>query len=505
MGNSDDQIQGQQKTRWNSRFAFLMAMIGSAVGLGNIWRFNYVLYSQGGGAFLIPYITAIIVMGLPFLILEYGVGYHLRDSLSNILKRIKPYLEVLGWFILLIVFLILTYYLVIVGWDVIYLALSFFKGWGADPNMFFSNNIVVGGDDLNSITSFVLPMSLITILLWIVLWYTSCKSIDRIEKIVKSLIPLLFLLMAFIVFYSLTLPGHDVGLQALFTPDWSALGNIDIWLAAFGQVLYSLSMGEAVALTYASYLPEGSKLIDNLLVVVASNSFFEIFTAVGVFSILGYMALETGCSVGQVATSGTGLLFIAFPQVFNIMGNFAYILGPVFFLCVLFAGLTSIVGMFEPIVNAMSAKFGLSRTKAATIVGLTGLCVSLIYTTGSGNFILTVVDEFFSEFALLLGVILQVIIFGWFYSIEKIVPILNENSSIHVGKKWIFTIKFLLPIILTIIWLSGVAGLIGTQDGATVLIEAVVTVMFIVVPIVLTLLPEKKSDVNLNPAIEESS
>ncbi len=191
MGNSDDQIQGQQKTRWNSRFAFLMAMIGSAVGLGNIWRFNYVLYSQGGGAFLIPYITAIIVMGLPFLILEYGVGYHLRDSLSNILKRIKPYLEVVGWFILLIVFLILTYYLVIVGWDVIYLALSFFKGWGADPNMFFSNNIVVGGDDLNSITSFVLPMSLITILLWIVLWYTSCKSIDRIEKIVKSLIPLL--------------------------------------------------------------------------------------------------------------------------------------------------------------------------------------------------------------------------------------------------------------------------------------------------------------------------
>ncbi|MCI5866953.1 MAG: sodium-dependent transporter [Methanosphaera sp.] len=502
MTQSSNQIS---KTRWSSTFAFLMAMIGSAVGLGNIWRFNYVVYSNGGGAFFIPYLCAIIFMGVPFLLIEYGVGYKFRDSFSNILKKIKPCFEVLGWLVMLFLFLDLSYYMIVLGWDCIYFILSFFKGWGADPNMFFNANLIVGGMNLDSLTTFVLPVTAVTIILWAVLWYISHKSIDAIEKTVKILIPLMFFLMIFIVFYSLTLPGHDVGLQALFTPDWSALGNIDIWLAAFGQVLYSLSMGEAVALTYASYLPEGSKLIDNLLVVVASNSFFEIFTAVGVFSILGYMALETGCSVGQVATSGTGLLFIAFPQVFNIMGNFAYILGPVFFLCVLFAGLTSIVGMFEPIVNAMSAKFGLSRTKAATIVGLIGLCVSLIYTTGSGNFILTVVDEFFSEFALLLGVILQVIIFGWFYSIEKIVPILNENSSIHVGKKWIFTIKFLLPIILTIIWLSGVAGLIGTQDGATVLIEAVVTVMFIVVPIVLTLLPEKKSDVNLNPAIEESS
>ncbi|MDD6535105.1 MAG: sodium-dependent transporter [Methanosphaera sp.] len=500
MGNSDDQIQGQQKTRWNSRFAFLMAMIGSAVGLGNIWRFNYVLYSQGGGAFLIPYITAIIVMGLPFLILEYGVGYHLRDSLSNILKRIKPYLEVVGWFILLIVFLILTYYLVIVGWDVIYLALSFFKGWGADPNMFFSNNIVVGGDDLNSITSFVLPMSLITILLWIVLWYTSCKSIDRIEKIVKSLIPLLFLLMAFIVFYSLTLPGHMIGLQALFRPKWELLSDPSIWVAAFGQVLFSLSMGLSIAITYASYLPDESEITGNVVAVAFSNSFFELFTAIGVFSILGYMSLQSGLPIDQLATSGAGLSFIVFPQVFNVMGNSAYILGPVFFLCIFFAGLTSLISLFETMRNALSMKFGFTRRKSSTILTIFGLVISLVYTTGSGSFILTIADAFLNNMALILGVILQAVIFGWMYGVEKLIPAINKNSKLKVGKTWTAVIKYILPVILSLLWICEVIDVITFDDINVLIIQIIIAAILIIAPIVLTKLPAK--DENSTPKID---
>ena len=123
----------QATNKWNSSFAFIMAMIGSAVGLGNIWRFSYVVYSNGGGSFFIPYFTAIIIMAIPLLILEYAIGYHFKDSISNILKKIKPKFEYIGWFILVCVFLILTYYMVIIAWDFIYLLLSFFKGWGVAP------------------------------------------------------------------------------------------------------------------------------------------------------------------------------------------------------------------------------------------------------------------------------------------------------------------------------------------------------------------------------------
>ena len=146
-----------------------MAMIGAAIGLGNIWRFSYVLYSQGGGAFFIPYITAIVIMGIPFLIMEYALGYKFKDSLSNILKKVKPYFEFIGWFVAFLVFLVLTYYVVIIGWDCLYLILSFFKGWGADPNMYFNNNIIMGGsENFSGIFTPVIPVSIITIVLWII-------------------------------------------------------------------------------------------------------------------------------------------------------------------------------------------------------------------------------------------------------------------------------------------------------------------------------------------------
>ena len=492
-----EKFENSKRENWGSRFGFIMAAAGSAVGLGNIWRFNYVLYSEGGGAFFIPYFTAILIMGIPFLILEYGVGYKFKDSLSNILKKIKPKLESLGWFVVLAVFLVLTYYIVIVGWDFIYLILSFFKGWGADPNMFFANNIIVGGDNINAITQLVLSVTAITALLWALLWYVSHKSVDGIEKTVKILIPVLFILMIFIVLYALTLPGQMYGITELLKPDWSLLGDVGIWLAAFGQILFSLSMGQAMALTYASYLPEDAKLTDSVLLVVLANSAFEIFTAFGVFSILGFMCLQSGLPIEQVATSGTGLLFIVFPQIFNIMGDVAYILGPLFFLCVLFAGFTSIIALFEPMLNTICMKFKLSRTKAASILTIIGFIISILFTTGAGNYLLTVVDEFLNQFAIVLGVILQAVIFGWIYGVDKIIPLVNKNSKFHVGKLWTIVIKVALPIILTIMWIQGMLELIGSNDHITLAIEAIVTLILIIVPAILTALPEKQlEDVN---------
>ena len=143
------------ENRWGSNLTFVLAMIGSAVGLGNIWRYPYVLYSNGGGAFYIPYLVAILTLAIPFLILEYGVGYHYQSSFTKAIVKIKPKLEVYGWILPVVVFIMTVYYSTIMGWDGIYLFLSFFKGWGADPNTYLNVNLLHSVDSLGGITNFL--------------------------------------------------------------------------------------------------------------------------------------------------------------------------------------------------------------------------------------------------------------------------------------------------------------------------------------------------------------
>ncbi len=261
-----------EKLEWDSSLSFIFAMIGAAVGLGNIWRFSYVLYSNGGGSFFIPYFTAIAIMGIPFLILEYGVGFSFKESFSKILKDINERFEYIAWALVLFVFIVTIYYMVILSWDMVYLLSSFTFSWGADTAAYFTTT-VGGSSDLASAGFLLVPTTICVILMWIVLWYISHKNVDEgIGKVSKVLIPALFVIMAIIVIYALTLPGHMIGVDALLRPRWSMLLDINIWLAAFAQIIFSLSMGQAIALTYASYLPKASKLTDNVLIVVASNS-----------------------------------------------------------------------------------------------------------------------------------------------------------------------------------------------------------------------------------------
>lgn len=479
-------------SQWDSRLSFLMAMIGAAIGLGNIWRYPYVVYSNGGGAFILPYLIAILFLGLPFLILEYGVGYKFKTSLVNTLRKIRSKFEVLGWFVSLIAFLVLTYYVCIIGWDLIYLVLSLFKGWGSNPDVFFSTTLLQSTNSLAGLTTLVWPIVLSLVIIWVIVWFISHKDLNSgISKVTKLLIPSLIVIMAFVIIYSLTLPGASIGYVSLFTPDWGALFNPNIWLAAFGQILFSLSLGWSVIITYASYLPEGSKLTDNGLIVVIANCGFEFFTAIGIFSILGFMALSQGVDINNVVTQGTGLIFVALPTVFNIMGDFAYVLGPLFFLCVFFAGITTTISFLEPLSLAITKKFGVSRKKSTTMLCLIGFFASILFATGSGNYLLGIFDSFLNQFGILFGIICQCIIFGWIYKLEDIVEAINEYSTIKVGKIWKTIIKFIIPVILVIVWISGLYTLFSSGDIVPIVVQIIIAAVLIIVPVILTKLPSE--------------
>ena len=481
-----------KKLEWNSNFAFMMAMIGSAVGLGNIWRFPNVLYSHGGGSFMIPYIVSLFLLGISFVLVEYAVGFKFKRSLARILFAVSKKLEPVAWFILLIVFLIATYYVCVVGWDLIYIVLSLTKAWGANPDLFFANNVLQATDSISGIFKIV-PMVFASVFaIWFMAWFIIKRDLnDGIGNVSKVLLPVLCLIVVGIVAFSLTLPGASIGYTQIFTPDWSALTNLDVWLAAFGQIIFSLSLGMAIAMTYASYLPEGSKLVDNAVIVAFSNSGFEVFNSIGTFSILGFMALTTGMPFNELVTEGTGLAFVVFPQVFNTMGDVAYIIGPLFFICILFAGITSLIALLEGVCYSISEKFLIERKKTATAVCIVGFLISIIFTTGVGSTILGVFDAYLNNFALLFAILLECIIFGWIYKFDDLIEILNNNSSIKVGKTWKTVIKYILPICIAGLWIQGVMSTISTIDTLSSTIMLILTIVLIVVPIIFAKLPAR--------------
>lgn len=484
------------ENQWGSNLSFILAMIGSAVGLGNIWRYPYVLYANGGGAFYIPYIVAILVMGIPFLILEYGVGYNFRSSFPKAIRKINSKCEYLGWLLPVAVFMIMIYYSAILGWDGIYIILSFFKGWGADPNTFFTATLLQSSESYTGLLNFIPLIAVAMLVGWVIIWFISHKDLEKgLGKVSKVLVPLLFIIMIVIVGFSLTLPGASIGLAELFNPDWSLLTHFEIWMAAFGQIVFSLSLGMSIAFTYASYTKDDADLITNTISIALANSLFENFAALGVFSILGYMSLQSGTAVSELVTQGTGLVFIVYPTVFNVLGQWASVLGPLFFLTVYLAGLTSILSTIEPLSFSIQNKFTLSRRKTMTILCIVGAAISMIYATSFGGSLLGFVDTFINQIALLFGVIAECIIFAWVFKAENLIDFLNSRSkTIKLGKWWLIMVKYILPILISIIWVGGMFDVAKSGSFDQLNFTIVSAILLLGATLIFTLLPAKNDD-----------
>jgi NSS family neurotransmitter:Na+ symporter len=388
--------------------------------------------------------------------------------------------------LVLFVFIVVIYYMVILGWDLAYLLNSFTFGWGSDPASFFTS-YVGGSSNLAQATTILYPALICTLILWAVFWIVSTRDVDKgIGRLSTILIPLLFMIMIFIFIYSFTLPGFNIGIATLLTPDWSALLDINIWLAAFGQIIFSLSIGQAMVYTYASYLPENTKLINDVLIVVITNSIYEIFIAVGVFSILGYMSLTSSIPMNELISEGTGLIFIIFPQIFNAMGPIGHIIAPLLFISILFAGFTSSFALFEPLLSSICDKFEWSRKKGVTILTIAACIGTVILSTGISSYLVGLVDGFVNEFGILILIGVQAIIFSWSYGVEKVMPVLNEFSTFKVGKTWVFILKYVLPILLITIWVFGIAGLFKNADMVEIIVDVIITLLVVGLSVIFT-------------------
>jgi NSS family neurotransmitter:Na+ symporter len=457
----------KEREQWSSKIGFIMAAMGSAVGLGNIWRYPYVAYENGGGAFLIPYFFALFTAGIPILILEYSIGHKFRGSTPLALARANKKWEWLGWWPSINSMVILVYYSAILAWAVNYFFLAFSRGWGDDPNKFFFGQFLGLSEGLWKFGGIQWHIVAAMTLIWGINWFICYRGISGgIEKLNRVLLPTLFIIMVIIVIRGVTLPGAVQGLEKLLNPDWSKVLDYKVWIAAYGQIFYSLSLAMGIMMTYSSYLPKKTDIVNSAFITGLANSGFEFLSALGVFGILGYMANIQGVPVEKVATQGIGLAFVAFPQAINVMpGIFKVLLGVLFFLGLVFAGLTSTVSLVEAFSGALIDKFNISRKKIVTFTAIVGYIVGLVFATGAGLYILDIVDNFINSFGIVIVGILEAIIIGWWFGTHKIREHVNPISHYPLGSWWDIAIKFITPAVLAYMIINNIIGNITKPYG----------------------------------------
>ena len=438
----------QKREQWGSRTGFILAAIGSAIGLGNIWRFPYVAYENGGGAFFIPYLFAMLTAGIPFLILEFGVGHKFKTSVPNIFKGLSGRWEWLGWWQLLVSFIISIYYVAVVGWTISYLFLAFSQGWGQDPGNFFFKTYLQLSDSPFAFNGIRMPIIGAILGAWCICWIVLFSGVKKgIELASKFFMPLLFIMVLIITARAITLDGAAEGLNWMFKPDFSALMNVKVWVAAYGQLFFSLSIGFAIMLTYASYLPKGSDMANNGFITGFCNCGFSILCGVMVFSVLGNMAANQGVGVDKVVSSGVGLAFVTIPKAINSLPS-PILFGTLFFAALLFAGLSSMISICEVSISVLIDRFGISRRNAASIYCIIGIVCGVVFASHSGLLVLDIVDRFINNFGVLAGGLVEIIFLGWIFGLTDFKEHINQTSDFKVGSLWVFCLKFITPVVL---------------------------------------------------------
>jgi len=462
--------QTRRREAFGSRNVFILSAIGSAVGLGNIWRFPYVAYEGGGGAFLIPYLCALLTAGIPLLFFDYAIGHRFRGSAPLAFRRIHRAAEPLGWWQVLICVVIAVYYAVIIAWAAMYTWFSAQLTWGpGNENDFFFTDFLQSADVAEGgiSTDFVPQVGIPLVVVWLVVIVIMALGVKRgIGRANMILMPLLTVMFAILVVQSLFLPGAMEGLNAFFTPNWEALADPGVWASAYGHIFFSLSVAFGIMVTYSSYLKRKTDLTGSGLVVAFANSGFEILAGIGVFAALGFMAQAQGTDVSGVASSGIGLAFVAFPTIVS-QATGGSIIGVLFFGALVFAGITSLISILEVIVAALQDKLGWSRVRTTLTVSIPLAVISMaLFSTTTALTVLDTADAFVNAFGIMAVALVAVIVVAWvFHKLPVLKEHLNRRSSFRVGRIWMLLVGVLAPVVLGYLLVSELITKISEPYG----------------------------------------
>jgi SNF family Na+-dependent transporter len=480
--------------RWGTRIGVILAVAGSAVGLGNFLRFPGQAAANGGGAFMIPYFAALLLVGIPICWAEWAMGrwggmkgFHSSPSILGVIGqgRVARYLGILG---VLIPLAVSFYYTYIEAWCLGYFWEFLTGGIGIDVERpiaeqtaraaeFYTdltgrveNGIITGG----TIETFICWALAFSLNIWLVY-----RGLSRgIERFVSYAMPLMALCALVVLIRVLTLgtpdparPDQNVinGLGYLWNPDFSALGNPQTWLAAAGQIFFSLSVGFGVIINYASYLRRKDDVVLSGLTATATNELFEVGFGGLITITAAYVFLGAANMVEAVQGGSFGLGFQTLPVVFAHMGEIGNLVGAVFFFMLFLAAITSSISMYQPTLAFLQESLGWSRKGATTLmVSLCLLGSFLVMYFSKGGIFWSTIDDWVGTFLIFVLAMVQIILFSWVWGIDRGLKEAHEGALIHIPRFYRWIMKYVTPTYLLVIfgafcwrnlpeWIRGVA------------------------------------------------
>lgn len=436
-------VRMEKRETFSGKIGFILACIGAAIGLGNIWMFPWRLGSYGGAAFLIPYLFFILVLGTTGLMGEFAFGRNKKRGAIGAFKEVfkeknLPFGSLLGAIPVIGVSGVFVFYLIVVGWILKYFILALTNGFAT---VSVDNIPAMFGGFAGQPQSIVWHMLAIIITLIIV----NLGVVKGIEKANKYMMPTLFAILIVLGSRSLTLPGALEGLKFLFIPDWALLKDPTTWIMALGQSFFTVSLGGAAMLVYGSYLKDDVDIPESAIHTAIFNTCASFLAAL--------VIIPAVFAFGLSPQAGPTLLFITIPNILKLMPG-GYIFGTFFFLSIFFAALSSALNLMEVPVEALMDRFNISRRKSAIIVGTLGFLIGIpldLNINLFGKF-----ADFVSIYLIPLGAVLAAIVFFWVFGVSRAREEINKGANKPLGVWWEFVAKYVFTIVAVIVLVLGV-------------------------------------------------
>lgn len=447
---------------WSSRLAFILAATGSAVGLGNVWKFPYITGENGGGAFVLVYLICVLLIGIPIMMSEVLIGRRGRQSPINTMRTLAHeesrhgFWQFVGWGGVVAGFLIISYYSVIAGWAIAYVfragSASFTGLTGETAGQMFKG---LTGDPERILAWHTIFMVMTTIVV-------SRGVRSGLERAVRFLMPTLFVLLLVLVGYAMNSGKFIEGLEFLFVPDFSALSQGAV-ITAMGHAFFTLSLGMGAIMMYGSYLPKDTSITKASVTIALMDTAVALFAGMAIFPIVFANGLEPG--------AGPGLVFLTLPIAFgNMPGGMLF--GTLFFVLLVFAAWTSAISLIEPAVAWLVENLRMQRVRAATIVGLVAWLLGIVTVMSfsdwafkfdfggetKGNGLFDMLDILTANFMLPLGGLAMAIFAGWFMSRNSTRDELALGAS-PVYEFWHFLVRYVSPLGVLLVFTHGMGWL----------------------------------------------
>jgi len=448
-------IHGQ----WSSRLMFVLAATGSAVGLGNIWKFPYITGENGGGAFVLVYLVCVALVGIPVMMAEILIGRRGRQSPINTLRTLAHeesrhgLWQLIGWGGVIAGFLIISYYSVIAGWALAYVLRTaagvFVNVSGEDASAVFGG-LVSDPERLLAWHTIFMVMTTIVV----------ARGVrSGLEQAVKILMPALFVLLLVLVGYAMDTDKFAEGLKFLFKPDFAKLSAGGV-LTAMGHAFFTLSLGMGAIMVYGSYMPKNTSIFKTSVVIAVMDTLVALLAGMAIFPLVFANGLEP--------SAGPGLIFQTLPIAFGHMAG-GVLFGTLFFVLVVFAAWTSAISLVEPAVAWLVENRGWNRVTAATWVGIAGWALGIItvmsfsswafdFSFGGeskSNGLFDVLDILTANFILPLGGLAMAVFAGWFMSRESVRDELEAGEG-RIFRVWYGVVRYITPIAVILVFLRGV-------------------------------------------------